>query len=394
MLNFKAYFWNSDIYINEKYRFDSNEILTAYLNDKHYNRLYEKDFIYNLKYFKRHLQVARNMDYEYYINYNDTVYESMRFTDEINKIMKKLPPYNKILDDQITRLDDILNEFSFFFENGMTTEDYIYGQFNEDTINEYGTGEKNEQGYYSMRLFKFQLLPTEHINMENDDTRLSLQELNQAISDFFDMYIGFVTAYMQVHEIYKPFLTKYYHQREAFPTESESAQYFENFNKENANGFRKIKCRMESFGYKTLKDKSGKPILCEEIGFSDIGSFLYYDFFNGIKQNYVPNRCRNCGKFFLIKGSWYYTYCDRKLPKEPDKTCRDVGSKKRYDDKCKNDPVWQTYNRAYKAHYARYMKKKMTVSEFEEWSRFASEIRDKALAGEIEYDKYYADIRK
>ncbi|MDE6726108.1 MAG: hypothetical protein K2J79_10950 [Ruminiclostridium sp.] len=121
---------------------------------------------------------------------------------------------------------------------------------------------------------------------------------------------------------------------------------------------------------------------------------MYYDFFNGIKQNYVPNWCRNCSKFFLIKGSWYYTYCDRKLRKEPGKTCRDVGSKRRYDDKCKNDPVWQTYNRAYKAHYARYMKKKMTVSEFEEWSRFASEIRDRALAGEIEFDKYYEEIRK
>ena len=37
MFGFKAYFWNSDIYINEKYRFSSCEILTAYLNDKHYD---------------------------------------------------------------------------------------------------------------------------------------------------------------------------------------------------------------------------------------------------------------------------------------------------------------------------------------------------------------------
>ena len=325
------------------------------------------------------------------MNYNDTVYMSMRFTDDINRILKKLPPYNKILGEQITRLDDILNTYNYFFENGIDLNEYYY---DEDTVTEYGMGEKDEHGNYTMRLFQFQLQPTERINMEDDDTRLSLQELNQAISEFFDMYIGFVTAYMQVYEIYKSFLTKYFHQREAFPTESESAQYFEDFNKNNANGFRKIKCRMESFGYKTLKDKSGNPILCEEIGFNDIGSFLYYDFFKGIKQNYVPNQCRNCGKFFLIKGSWYYTYCDRKLPKEPNKTCRDVGSKKRYDDKCKNDPVWQTYNRAYKAHYARCMKKKMTVSEFDEWSRFASEIRDKELTGEIEFDKYYTDIRK
>lgn len=88
------------------------------------------------------------------------------------------------------------------------------------------------------------------------------------------------------------------------------------------------------------------------------------------------------------------SYCDNLLKDEPNKTCRDVGSRRHYDDKCKNDPIWQTYNRAYKAHYARYMKKKMTISEFEKWSRFASSLRDKAIAGEIEFDRYYANIRK
>lgn len=82
------------------------------------------------------------------------------------------------------------------------------------------------------------------------------------------------------------------------------------------------------------------------------------------------------------------------MKRRPTKTCRDVGSRRRYDDKCKNDPIWQTYNRAYKTHYAQYMKKKMTISEFEEWSRFASEIRDKAIAGKVSFDDYYTQIRK
>ena len=151
---------------------------------------------------------------------------------------------------------------------------------------------------------------------------------------------------------------------------------------------------MESFGYKVLKDENNKPILCEEILFSDLQSFLFYDFWGGIKKKFIPNQCKQCGRFFLIHAGKYFSYCDTPLPDEPDKTCRDVGARRRYDDKCKNDPVWQTYNRAYKAHYARYMKKKMTVSEFEEWSRFASELRDKALAEEITFEQYYADIRK
>lgn len=394
VFNFKAYFWNSSVYINEKYRFDSCEILTAYLNDKHYDYILDQDFIYYLKYFKRHLSISPDMDYQDYIDYNSNVYKAMKYVDELNKILRKLPPYDKILGNQVTRLDDILNGYSFFFEDGMMYDDYTFGRFNEDTVNEFGVGEKDEAGNYFIHLYKFQLSPPEHIDTENDDIRQSLHELNQAISVFFDTYIKFVTAYLQVHEIYKPFLAKYFHQKEAFPTTSEAAQYFDDFNNANSHNFKKIKCRLESFGYKSLKGKSGDLILCEEIGFNDLGSFLYYDFFNGIKHNFVPNQCKNCGKFFLLKGSWYYSFCDRKLKREPTKTCRDVGSKRRYEDKCKNDPIWQTYNRAYKAHYARYMKKKMTVAEFEEWSRFASEIRDKALSGEIAFERYYEDIRK
>lgn len=394
MFGFKAYFWNSDVYINEKYRFDSNEILTAYLNDKQWKYLFDDDYIYRLKCFKKELTVSPDMDYQFYKNYNNTVYKAMNLIEYLNQIIKNLPPYNKILGTSYTKLDDILNNYGYFFEDGMDNDDYTYGRFNEDTVNEYGIGEKNDIGNYSMYLYKFQLSPPEYIDMENDDIRLSLQELNRTISCYFDMYIGFLKALFQVHQIYKPFLTKHFHQKEAFPTTSEAAQHFEDFNKAKSKNFKKIKCKMESFEYKALKVENGDLILCEEIGFNDLGSFLYYDFFNGIKQNYVPNRCPNCGKFFLISGKWYYTYCDYPLKDEPEKTCRDVGSKRRYDDKCKNDPVWQTYNRAYKAHYARYMKKKMTVSEFEEWSRFASEIRDRALAGDIPYEQYYADIRR
>ena len=37
------------------------------------------------------------------------------------------------------------------------------------------------------------------------------------------------------------------------------------------------------------------------------------------------------------------------------------------------------------------MKKKMTISEFEKWSRFASSLRDKAIAREIDFEQYYAE---
>ena len=75
------------------------------------------------------------------------------------------------------------------------------------------------------------------------------------------------------------------------------------------------------------------------------------------------------------------------------KVCRDVGHRKKYADKVKNDPVWLTYSRAYKAHYARYMKKKMTQAEFQQWADFALDIREQALNEKISFEEYAEKIK-
>ena len=44
--------------------------------------------------------------------------------------------------------------------------------------------------------------------------------------------------------------------------------------------------------------------------------------------------------------------------------------------------------------YARHMKKKMTVPEFEEWSRQAVEWRTQAEDGKLEYSEYERLLKK
>ena len=84
----------------------------------------------------------------------------------------------------------------------------------------------------------------------------------------------------------------------------------------------------------------------------------------------------------------YSDYCENPLTNDSGKICRDVSARKKYDDKCRTDPVWLAYNRAYKAHYARYMKKKMTNAEFEKWGRYAIELREEVINGEMEFEEY------
>ena len=69
-----------------------------------------------------------------------------------------------------------------------------------------------------------------------------------------------------------------------------------------------------------------------------------------------------------------------------DKICRDVGHRKKYADKVKNDPVWQ--------HYARYLTKKITQAEFQKWADYALELRQRALEGELVFEEFRREIRK
>ena len=107
MFSFRACFWMSDVYINGKYKYAANEILTAYLNA---NDLYEDmdpdepdnpespgNLLYALNSLKRKLLLSDGMDYTHYTRYNDYVYAAIRIFTRLNALLEKLPPYNQIL---------------------------------------------------------------------------------------------------------------------------------------------------------------------------------------------------------------------------------------------------------------------------------------------------------
>ena len=57
MFSFKAYFFNHDVYINEKYKYAAGEILTAYLNTDFYDDIIEFDAIRVLRRLKENLKI-------------------------------------------------------------------------------------------------------------------------------------------------------------------------------------------------------------------------------------------------------------------------------------------------------------------------------------------------
>ncbi len=392
MFGFKAYYWNNDVYINEKHRFAVGEILADVINKfRCVDEL--KETKHQLKQLKQALIIEEDKSYWDIENYNSNVYKAESIFNELNEISNSYLPYRKINKHPSTSFTDILNGYGYMFEDGI--QDRGLTDIDWDTVTEYGTGECSENGNFYIHIHKF--VPcylNEKIKELDTETLLMIHEYNQMLEMIFNAYINFIDTLIIIENIFKPFIEEHFLNKITFPTDYQLAESFDTFNKKHSFDFNNIDCKMTSFRYKSIKDEHGRTILCEEIEFKDFQSFLYYDFFYAIKRNYIVNKCRNCGEFFLIQSGKYMSYCDNPLADDKNKTCRDVGAKRKYDDKCKNDPIWQTYNRAYKAHYARYMKKKMTISEFEKWSRYASDLRDKALAGKIEFEQYYADIRK
>lgn len=144
-------------------------------------------------------------------------------------------------------------------------------------------------------------------------------------------------------------LGSYLHSKRKFLTDSETAEQFVQYLQ--ATEKRSDMERVRSSGSMWMSHEVYGNRLCETYAFDSLGAFLYVDFFRGLDRCYLPRRCDHCGRYFLLPAGKYSSYCARPLENAPGKTCRDVGARKRYDDKCKTDPIWLAYNRAYKAHY-------------------------------------------
>ena len=286
MFSFKAYFWNNEVYINEKNKYAANEILTAYLNTNYLSKA--EDYLYELKNLCRKLMISEDMDYSYYEHYNDHVKEALSVFGKINTWLQKLPPYNKILPMPVKTLEDVLNENSIVFDDGIES-DTGYDSITWDTVTETGYGEQLDNGNFTIHITKF--IPQERYINDEYDAHMQeyAAELNSGIEKFFDGYIEFLRSYISVHKIFKPFISEYLNLEKRFLKDNEVAAVFKKFVNEYGKPFGNIQCIMNTFSYTVLTDLYGKPMLCEEISFADLKSFLFYDLFSGIKRNYILN---------------------------------------------------------------------------------------------------------
>ena len=382
MFGFKAYFWDDQVYINDR-AYKTNEILTACLNV----RETEESLTGHLRELERLLPRVQILDDDYDTerHYNENVQRAQQLLFYIGGILRQLPPYDSCLFSvalEQPHLFDCLNE-SY---HGWKTGDYKY---DADFSNEFGYVVKSGADSHRMYVQSFHPEPWDVIHCGEDETIFS--ELNEGVEKLFGRFTGMLKDLIRAKTAYAEFLDNYIHDESKFLGDSAVARRFAAYTQSVAHRRdyqRLIASSAMQMSHEVYRREDGREKLCEVYTFDSLGAFLYFDFFRGLTRSYLPKRCDNCGRYFLLEAGKYSSYCARPLEDDPDKTCRDIGARKKYDDKCKSDPVWLAYNRAYKAHYARYMKKKMTVAEFEQRSRQAVEWRTQAEMGTLAQAEY------
>ena len=125
--------------------------------------------------------------------------------------------------------------------------------------------------------------------------------------------------------------------------------------------------------------------------FRSLLDFLYIDLYESIKRESFPKPCKLCHSIFWEEMGTAFEYCNNIAPGETVRTCREVGAKKGFKTKLKNNPIWKLYDRAYKKYYARRSKCTMTENAFALWLIKAQGLRDEALKmgiGNIDIEEY------
>lgn len=113
---------------------------------------------------------------------------------------------------------------------------------------------------------------------------------------------------------------------------------------------------------------------------------IRFELFKVIQNNFVINKCENCGRLFIPvtssknpnqKGRNDQKYCNN-LYLDTGKTCREIGAIYKRKEKVENSSILQEYNREYKRIHGLHYKhtKEFKEKQFKEWSKKARKLRD------------------
>lgn len=123
----------------------------------------------------------------------------------------------------------------------------------------------------------------------------------------------------------------------------------------------------------------------EKYKIDSLEELLYQEVLSMIQSGIIIKKCKNCNKYFVVTNR-KIEYCNRIV--KDNIRCSDIGSRLTFEKKKNEEPALKIYDRAYKTHYARYMKGKMTWPEFESWASEAKEKLAQVRSGDLDISDF------
>lgn len=238
---------------------------------------------------------------------------------------------------------------------------------------------------------------TQSTNMRRK--QLAIDKYPHAVYELLEPYYEFMNTLKRVHGFYETYLDHFYHAAPHYPKKTDIAVslngYFADL--EGSKFYRpemRLPPLIDMLSRPTVYREGDQAMVVEVFKHKNLESLLYHDFMACMEHEVMPKRCKHCGKFYLPVYGYFSEYCEKVAPGEQRKTCREVAARLSFDKKLKGNPILFEYQKAYKTHHARYVKKKMTEKEMIMWKTSALKLRDKALAGEVEFQVFVQTIKK
>lgn len=104
-------------------------------------------------------------------------------------------------------------------------------------------------------------------------------------------------------------------------------------------------------------------------------NIIAIEFHQAVAQNIKVKRCRNCQKYFVLKGDYATNFCDRVIHGQK-YTCKKFAAIQTRKKKIQNNPILKEYEKAYKRNYARLANHKIAKEDFRLWTEEAAQKRD------------------
>ena len=125
---------------------------------------------------------------------------------------------------------------------------------------------------------------------------------------------------------------------------------------------------------------------------STVRDMLYLEFTKMLEEGIRFQKCGRCGKYFIQKGNYHGSYCDRTAPGER-RSCQQLAAQEAYQKKLSgndgNNPL-SVYQKYYKRYFARVKAGSLKKDAFKQWQYEAVTKRGACLDGELSLDELIA----